>query len=665
MPNTPYGSWSSPLTAKQVIDTSSNPMDLSIHEGQLYWLELRPQENSRLTLMCLINNAPVELTPSPFNVRSRVHEYGGGAYSISNNQVFFCNAEDQRIYCLNPHLHLPQPQAITKSEPFRYADIQLDSNRNRLICVRESHAETSQTSPYPINELVAIDLDTGEQTVLVSGADFYSSPKISPNHQTLCWLSWNHPHMPWDAAELHQGQFEPHGLIANQQHIAGSDQESVFQPEWDKQGDLVFVSDRSGWWNIHRYKNENIQCLYKAQMEFGRAHWVFGQRSYAINDQNQVICSYIHQGSWHLGKIVKQQLKPLGPDYSDIKSITVSENRVWFIASYPHQSDEIVSIHLQTQRRTPLFPSTRHPYQYYLSRPTSITFKTANQTDVQGFLYLPHNPNHANKDHPNSNSNSSSSSNPNHTLPPLIIKTHGGPSASANNRLDLGIQYWTSRGFALLDINYRGSTGFGREFREQLYHQWGVYDVEDCLYGARHLVEQKRVHPQQLIIRGHSAGGYTTLSALMFHNQFNAGASLYGISDLKKLADECHKFESSYVEKLIGSEQQFPQRYRDRSPIYAQKKVSCPTIFLQGLEDKVVPPNQSQQMADKLKREGVPVAFIEFPGEGHGFRKTDNIIAALEAELSFYRRIFKLPDPENLPLIDIINLDLIDSDIAD
>ncbi|PCJ12873.1 MAG: hypothetical protein COB04_17090, partial [Gammaproteobacteria bacterium] len=270
MPNIPYGSWPSPLSAKQVIDTSCSPVDLSIDRGRLYWLELRPQENSRLTLMSLINNAPVELTPSPFNVRSRVHEYGGGAYTTSGNQIFFCNAEDQRIYRLDPRVNLQQPQPITEPGPFRYADIQLDLNRNRLICVRESHAETSKNNPYPINQLVAIDIDTGEQNVLVSGADFYSSPKISPNHQALCWLSWSHPHMPWDAAELHQGQINSDGLIVNQQHVAGSDQESVFQPEWDMNGELVFVSDRSGWWNLYRHGGENIQCLYDAQMEFGR-----------------------------------------------------------------------------------------------------------------------------------------------------------------------------------------------------------------------------------------------------------------------------------------------------------------------------------------------------------------------------------------------------------
>ncbi|PCI45765.1 MAG: peptidase [Moraxellaceae bacterium] len=645
MPNIPYGSWPSPLSAKQVIDTSCSPVDLSIDRGRLYWLELRPQENSRLTLMSLINNAPVELTPSPFNVRSRVHEYGGGAYTTSGNQIFFCNAEDQRIYRLDPRVNLQQPQPITEPGPFRYADIQLDLNRNRLICVRESHAETSKNNPYPINQLVAIDIDTGEQNVLVSGADFYSSPKISPNHQALCWLSWSHPHMPWDAAELHQGQINSDGLIVNQQHVAGSDQESVFQPEWDMNGELVFVSDRSGWWNLYRHGGENIQCLYDAQMEFGRPQWVFGQRTYAISDQNQIICSHIHQGSWHLGQLIQRQLQPLGSDYSDIKSITMSGDQVWFVASYPNQADQIESIQLHTQQSKPLFPVTPHPHKDCFSNPTSIRFKTANQVEVQGFLYLPNNPDHAKEDYPE------------HILPPLIIKTHGGPSASATNRLDLGIQYWTSRGFALFDINYRGSTGFGREFREQLYDQWGIYDVEDCLYGAQHLVKQNLVHPQQLIIRGHSAGGYTTLCALMFHKQFNAGASLYGISDLKKLADECHKFESSYVDKMIGPQQQFPQRYRDRSPIYAQQKATCPTIFLQGLEDKVVPPNQSQLMADKLKQEGVPVAFIEFPGEGHGFRKTDNIIAALEAELSFYRRVFQLEDLENLPEIDIANLE--------
>jgi len=649
MPNTRYGSWSSPLTAKQVIDTANSPQDLcldqgGIDQGRLYWLELRPKENSRLTLMTHLDGAITELTPAPFNVRSRVHEYGGGAHLIHTGQVFFCNAQDQRIYQLDVNSPQQTPTAITPEGPFRYADLQLDSSRNRLICVRESHADTDSSQPYPSNALISIDLNTQQQNILLSGADFYASNKFSPDQDALCWLSWNHPHMPWDAAELHRGQFDQTGALINRQHIAGNAQESVFQPEWDANGDLVFVSDRSGWWNLYRSEGSHIQCLAQTDKEFGRPQWVCGQRSYGISDPEQIICSYSHQGRWHIASLQQQTLHALGPTYSDIKSIVVCDDQAWFIASFPDQADQIINLNIKTKTLTALTPESRHPYSEYFSRPTPITFKTANQVEVQGFLYRPNN-----KDYPKDTNDEA--------LPPLIIKTHGGPSSSANDRLDLGIQYWTSRGFALFDINYRGSTGFGRAFREQLYGQWGIYDVEDCLYGVQHLVEQKLVHPQQLIIRGHSAGGYTTLCALMFHNCFNAGASLYGISDIKKLSDECHKFESHYVEQLIGPEQQFAQRYHDRSPIHAEPEAACPTIFLQGLDDKVVPPNQSQLMVDKLKQSGVPVAYIEFPEEGHGFRKSDNIIRALEAELSFYRRIFNIDDTENLPPIEIANFD--------
>lgn len=668
MPTSSYGNWQSPLSAKQVIATANTPVDLTIDQGQLYWLELRPNENSRLTLLTLQDNKPLELTPAPINVRSRVHEYGGNGYLILENQLYFCDGEDQRIYRLDLLSNTSPPQPITPPGPFRYADLQLDPRRNCLLCVRESHPTTPKTA-YPHNEIIAIDLNTGQQHSLVSGADFYASLQLSPDGKRLCWLNWNHPHMPWDAAELHYGELDAQGLLNDPQHLAGSPNESIFQPSWENDTHLIFASDRSGWWNLYRQKafpqKTPAECLHSATMEFGRAQWVSGQRTYCLTQAPKVqppkaqpskaprpqvlpakniLCGYLHQGHWRLGEISEQGFKAFGPPYSDIKSVTADEEHAWFIASYPNRPDNIVRLNLTSLKTSPLFKPVPHSYSEYFSIPQSIHFNNRNQEQIQGFLYLPHH-----KDHPPTPS-------PPPSLPPLIIKTHGGPSAYTSSRLDLNIQFWTSRGFALFDINYRGSTGFGRTYREKLYGQWGVVDVEDCIDAAQYLVAQHLVHPQQQIIRGHSAGGYTALCALMFHRQFNAGASLYGISDLKKLAAECHKFESHYVAKLIGSEEEFPQRYRERSPLNADQKTACPIIFLQGLKDKVVPPNQSQLMANKLKKEGMPVAYIEFPEEGHGFRRSDNQIAALEAELYFYRRILNLADTENLPEIDIVNL---------
>ena len=551
--------------------------------------------------------------------------------------------------------------------------------------MRESHKGLDASAAYAQNELIAINLDTYEQQTLVTGTDFYSSPKLSSDGKSLCWLCWSHPHMPWDETALYCADFDEHGLLCDHEHIAGSGNESIFQPEWDNDNRLVFISDRSNWWNLYRcdprgdvrqieglqieglqieglqIESLQIESLHNAAMEFGRPQWVFGQRTYSINSLNEIVCSYFQQGQWGLARLAALDLEQLGPAYSDLKSICCDGQQVWAIASTPELADHIISIDLNkvspvnvasagAQVTYPL-PIKKHPLKAYFSEPRSIIFKSGDQGDlqdeVQGYLYLP-----CNKDYDKNDYGDSPNS-----LPPLIIKTHGGPSSAATSGLDLSIQYWTSRGFALFDINYRGSTGFGRSFRELLYGNWGVYDVEDCLFGARHLIEKKLVNPNQIIIRGHSAGGYTTLCALLFHDFFNAGASLYGISDLKKLADECHKFESHYVEKLIGSEQEFAQRYQDRSPLHAKQSPTCPIIFMQGLKDKVVPANQSQLMVNKLKQEGIPVAYIEFPEEGHGFQYRDNRIAALEAELYFYRKVFNFEDLEQLPKLDIANLE--------
>jgi dipeptidyl aminopeptidase/acylaminoacyl peptidase len=570
------------------------------------------------------------MTPSLFNARTRVHEYGGGAFVVADGTVYFSNFDDQRLYRKDPG---SEPRPITPEKELRYADGVIDRRRGRMICVREDHTVPSREAG---NTLVSLDLEDGEGgQVLVSGNDFYSSPRLSPDGSRLAWLTWNHPNMPWDGTELWVAKLEADGSLGQTERVAGGVDESVFQPEWSPDGILYFVSDRTGWWSLYRWCDGSVEPLCEMEVEFGVPQWIFGRSTYAFASANRIICTYTQQGVWCLASLdtATHKLELIDTPYSEIWSLRAGPGCIVFGAGSPTEPASIVQLDLTTRRLEVLHRSSDIPIDAgYLSIPEVIEFPTEQGLTAHAFYYAPQN-----RDYIASPGE----------RPPLLVISHGGPSGSTWTTLRLNIQYWTSRGIAVLDVNYGGSTGYGRAYRQRLNGEWGVVDLDDCVNGARYLVERGEVDGDRLAIRGSSAGGYTTLCALTFCDVFKVGASYYGVSDLEALAKETHKFESRYLDRLIGP---YPERrdlYRERSPINFVERLSCPVIFFQGLEDKVVPPKQAEMMVEALRTKRLPVAYIAFEGEQHGVRRAENIKRALDAELYFYSKIFdfELADP--------------------
>jgi dipeptidyl aminopeptidase/acylaminoacyl peptidase len=633
----PYATWKSPITA-QYISSGAITLGLTAIDGDhLYWLESRPNEGGRNVLMRQdAQGAITELTPAPFNIRTRVHEYGGGAYSVKDGVIYFCNFSDQRIY---RHTINQPPIPLTAEGAWRYADMQIDSARSRLICVREDHSLAPKEA---VNEIVSINLATGQVRAVVSGADFYSSPRISPDSQQLAWISWNHPDMPWDATELFLADCAADGSIINTRKLADGESESIAQPLWSPDNILHFVSDKTGWWNIYRHHGDEIKCVCEMEAEFAYPHWQFGMSGYGFTSATEIICAFNTCGIWQLGKIQIEsgRLEVIATDFCDIQYLHATAGKVIFHAAGAAQPNAIASLDTSKNEIRIIHPSINLSFQKeYFSSPQNISFASKKRRTAHGFFYPPCNPDFTA---------------PADELPPLIVISHGGPTAATSTALKMSTQFWTSRGFAVLDVNYAGSTGYGRDYRRSLYGQWGIADVEDCIAGAQYLVQQKLVDGERLIIRGSSAGGYTTLCALTFHTTFKAGASYYGISDVAALAQDTHKFESRYEARLIGGRSE--TLYRSRSPIHHAEQLSCPVIFFQGLEDKVVLPNQSERMANALQTRGIPTAYVAFEGEQHGFRQAKNIQRALEAELYFYSKVFTFELAEEIEPLQIDNL---------
>ena len=636
----PFGSWKSPITADAILAGSIGLGAVAIDGEDLYWSESRPTEKGRNVLVKRDRNGTTEdLIPATFNVRTRVHEYGGGSFLIEKGTTYFVNFIDQRIYTQSFN---SDPKALTPESQKRYADFILDSARNRLITVCEDHASDS---PEPDNFLASINLETGDIKTLVSGNDFYSSPRLSPNQSQLSWITWEHPNLPWDSTQLWLADINSTGELENIRCIAGQSQsESISEPKWSPDGMLYFSSDRDNWWNLYRYHQGNIESIYPMDAEFAYPHWVFGLSTYTFVNAEKIICTYTKNGRWYLAEIdlKTQKLIPIETPFSNITSLISNGEIVLFIGSSPTASSAIISLDLQTKDWTILKQSSELNLDArYLSIPEAIDFPTENGLTAHAWYYPPQNPDYQA---------------PETDLPPLLVKSHGGPTAAAGNALSLKIQYWTSRGFAYLDVNYGGSTGYGRAYRQRLDHQWGIVDVDDCVNGAKFLVEQGKADPNKLAISGGSAGGYTTLAALTFRQTFKAGASHYGVSDLEALATDTHKFEVRYLDRLIGPYPEQQELYKIRSPINFTDQLACPVVFFQGLEDKVVPPNQAEMMVEALKQKGLPVAYVPFPEEQHGFRIAANIKRALEGELYFYSQIFGFSLADEVEPLEIINL---------
>ena len=637
----PYGSWKSPITTSLIVSGTVGLGQIALDGDDVYWVEMRPSEGGRMVIVRRgADGVAEDVTPPPYNARTRVHEYGGGAFLVADSVAYFSNFADQRLYRQDAG---GEPVAITPDAPLRYADGVFDAERGRIICVREDHTGDGE----PVNAIAAVDA-SGEhhQQVLYAESDFCAAPHLSPDGKRLAWLAWDHPNMPWDGTRLLMANVAPDGSIDEPQTVTGSPDESVLQPSWSPDGELYFVSDRNGWWNLFRLRDGSVDPVLKMEAEFARPSWVFGAPSYGFLGDGRIAASYVDRGIWNIGIIDTGEgtMTRLDLPFSEMGrgELHASGNRIVFSAGAPDRPMTLMSLDLSSGNLTTL--QQAHDLEVdpaYLSSPEPVEFETTDGRTAHAFYYPPRNPDFAAPEGEKS---------------PLLVKSHGGPTAAAQIALDLGIQYWTSRGFGVVDVNYGGSTGYGTEYRRRLNGAWGIVDVDDCVNAARYLADRGDADPERLAINGGSAGGYTTLAALTFHDVFKAGASYYGVSDLEALAKETHKFESRYLDSLVGP---YPERrdlYVERSPINHTHLLSCPLLLLQGLEDAIVPPNQAEMMFEAVKAKGLPTAYVPFEGEQHGFRRSENIERALESELYFYSRVFGFELADAIEPVEIENL---------
>ncbi len=658
MPTTAaYGTWKSPISARSLATAGVGLSHVRPSNGSVAWIESRPSEGGRCAIVR--KNASGELVddlPEEFNVRTRAHEYGGGAFVVRGEASYFSSFADQRLYrwdaSRRPEPITPEPSAPGAD---RFADVDVTADGKTLVCVRERHRADGE----PVNELVAMPTDgSAEPAVVATGADFYSYPRISPNGDAIAWTSWNHPDMPWDATELWVADFdpstladEPAAVLRNARRVAGGPEESVFQPAWSPDGILHWISDTTGWWNLYALEGADSSARARAiaptDADYGSPQWVFAMSRYAFLSQNRIAAVATREGADSLEIIDRSsgERTPVDLPYSSYSSAELhsdGEDTLYFLASSPYAATELVRFETRTGEREVLRRSLPLPDDAaYLSAPEAITFPTSGRQSAHAFFYPPVNRDYAG---------------PSDEKPPLVVMSHGGPTGHSSPELSMKVQYWTSRGFAVVDVNYRGSTGYGRAYRDSLRSRWGIADTDDCIAAARFLARGGRADPDRLVIRGGSAGGYTTLCALVFHDVFAAGASYYGVAELASLAEETHKFESRYLDRLIGPYPERKDLYAQRSPLHFTDRLSCPVILLQGLEDKVVPPSQAESMVAALEAKGLPHAYVAFAGEQHGFRRAETIQRAIEAEYYFYARVFGIEPADDLDPIDIAHL---------
>ncbi|CAM2143400.1 acylaminoacyl-peptidase [Pararobbsia alpina] len=715
----PYGSWRSPITTDLIVGATIRLGQADIGSGRIVWTEGRPSEQGRNVLVgCRLDDVLVDarddaregkntqdritdLSPSPFNIRTLVHEYGGGAFVTGADAVWFSHFDDQQIYRIDlssqgglngddrggdhgdqaQHgLSASAPVQVTHAPGMRFADAIVDVPRNRLICVAEDHRDASHEA---INTLVSVDLATGEIQTLVQGHDFFSSPTLRADGAQLAWLTWDHPNLPWDGTQLWLADIGADGTPGPARCIAGGTEESIFQPAWSPSGELHFVSDRSGWWNLYRLRSGaagvtgaaestgnastprasgttstsgtaeaigaagatgNVEALHPMEAEFGVPQWQFAMRTYGFDAQSRIVCLYGQNGDTQLAVLDADsgRFERIDTPYRSMRDLQVDGRYAVCVASSPTSNPAIVVFDLETRTSRVLrAASTTKPAAADISVAEAIRFPTTGGLEAHALFYAPVN---------------AAYRGPAGVRPPLLVISHGGPTSASDAALKWSIQYWTSRGFAVVDVNYGGSTGYGRAYRSRLNGAWGVVDVDDCVNAARYLIAEGRVDASRVAIRGGSAGGYTTLCALTFRDFFKAGASHYGIGDLEALARDTHKFESRYLERLIGPYPQEQALYRERSPIQHIDRLSSAMILLQGEEDKMVPPNQAEAMYAAVKQKGLPVAYLLFPHEQHGFRRAENIRRAYEAELYFYGKVFGFTPADTIEPVEIDNL---------
>ena len=635
----PYGSWPSPLTAEVLAKKGRRYGHLCLDDQYLYWLEVRAAEKGRGVLLRSSDKVRCEeVLPTNISVRTKVHEYGGADFLVNKGIVYFSNAEDNRVYRFDGELKAITPKSV--DQEFRFADMCICPDEKFIYAVRETHQKTQV-----INELVKIEIASGQVLVVHSGFDFYSFPRVTHAGKRICWTCWNQPDMPWDAAELWLADLHNNGEFDAAHRVAGGGDVSIFQPEWSSQGVLHYISDINGWTNIYSHQDGVLNALAPIDRDFGTPQWIFGLATYVINEDGSLYALHFENG--------QQQLCHIDPSNGHIEHIPLpfkhfegallgDKDSLYFCAAGPAVESAIYRFDLASQKYYALTEVSPFPLpQSDISVALPISFPSQQGRDCHAFYYEPKNSHYEGVDG---------------TAPPLIVMSHGGPTAFSDNSLNPAIQFWTNRGFAVVDVNYGGSTGYGKEYRETLTKQWGVVDVEDCIAAAKFLVEQHQADEKALLIRGGSAGGYTTLCALTFHDVFAAGMSRYGVADLEALASDSHKFEARYLDKMLGAYPEEKALYQQRSPIHHTEKLSCPILLLQGEDDKVVPPNQAELMVAALEEKQIPYGYLLFEGEGHGFRQAETIIAAFNAELFFYRTILGIQSEEEIPQIEIKNL---------
>ena len=621
-----FGSWESTITTDLMLNNSVSLGEISHFGDDVYWVEMRANEGGRYVVVKqTIDGKKTDAIPPEYNARTRVHEYGGGSYLVTKRGVVFSNFDDQSLYLVDANNFCKK---LTTQEGCRYADMIYDKYRERLICIREDHSEKTKEA---VSSIVAVPLvELGKETTLQCGADFYSNPRLSNDGQKICWISWFHPNMPWDNTSLFIAEIDGVGQIGEASLVAGGNvNESVCQPSWSPEGILYFISDKNNWWNLYRLDEYAIECVIELDAEFAVPQWSFRESNYDFIDYNSIISIYRQQGLAYIMIINtdKKTFETLSLPYTDIESLVCKKNNAYFLGSSPTEFTSIIQYEIKQKIINVIQKSNAICLdKEYISVGKSISFPVDEYKHAHAIFYRPQNRYYTGLDD---------------EKPPLVVMSHGGPTGKSHNGLKMVVQFFSSRGFAVLDVNYGGSSGYGREYRQRLNGNWGIVDVNDCSKAALYVAEKGWVDKERLAIRGGSAGGFTTLAALAYTDVFKAGASHYGVSDLEALTKETHKFESRYLDTLIGAYPEAQEVYKERSPVNAVDRLSCPVIFFQGLEDKIVLPNQAELMVNALRLKGIPVVYIVYEGEQHGFRQAKNIKRTLESELYFYATIFK------------------------
>lgn len=645
----PYGSWRSSITVEALLVDRIIASEPRLDGETIAWLEARPSERGRsVVVRATVDGGVEELTPAGSDVHDGVHEYGGGAWAIHDGVVYYSERSDDRLHriVVGAAATGATAEAITPAGAMRYADLIPDPRRNRLLAIREDH----RAGDAPINEIVAIPLGPAgavpsDPIVLVSGADFYGPLALSPDGEHLAWLTWQLPDMPWDGSELWVADLDAEGRPVGARRVAGSRSESIAEPRWSPDGRLHFVSDRTDWWNLYRREaDRSITALAPLETEFAGPQWVFGLSTYGFAGDGSVVAVSHDHATDHLWRIDggRPPYRLVLP-YLAIEGLAVAGDRVVIVGGQPSEPDHVAAVVADGPDTAVVILRRTSPVAFdpaAVCVPEPVEFPTEGGLTAHALFYRPTNPDFAG---------------PADARPPLVVRSHGGPTSGTHRGFVGSIQYLVSRGIAVVDVDYGGSTGYGRAYRSRLDGNWGVVDVDDCLNAGRHLASVGEVDPARMACEGGSASGYTTLAMLAFRpGAMAAGVSYFGIGDLTGFDLTTHKFESRYTERLVGPLPETEALWRERSPILHAERISVPMLILQGLDDKVVPPSQAEQIVVGLKAKGIPHAYLAYEGEGHGFRKLENIRRSYEAELSFYGQVFGFTPADDLPPLELV-----------